>query len=204
MNHDKAEESGLNVKFWDFLFYASFGFVVTSSVSIAGVLLVFSYLIVPSVAAMLYADSIGKRLAIGWTMGAVVSALGVILSLKMDLPTGATIVCTFGLVLIIMLPCVPSSSAMQCRNCGAEIADKALICYKCGTATTEAKYQPAQLRSRSSRSGLIATVIALALLVAAALYIERVSAAGSQQWVTYVAVAAAIIVIGIRAYARRR
>jgi zinc/manganese transport system permease protein len=90
------------VRFWDFLFYASFGFVVTSSVSIAGVLLVFCYLIVPSVAAMLYADSIGKRLAIGWTMGTIVSALGVYLSLMLDLPTGATIVCTFGLVLIIM------------------------------------------------------------------------------------------------------
>ena len=102
MDHAKAEASGLNVKFWDFLFYASFGFVVTSSVSIAGVLLVFSYLIVPSVAAMLYADSIGKRLAIGWSMGTIVSALGVFLSLKLDLPTGATIVCTFGLVLIIM------------------------------------------------------------------------------------------------------
>src|SRR5436189_2108075 len=102
MDHKKAEESGLNVKFWDFLFYASFGFVVTSSVSIAGVLLVFCYLIVPSVAAMLYADSIGKRLAIGWSMGTIVSALGVYLSLELDLPTGATIVCTFGLVLIIM------------------------------------------------------------------------------------------------------
>src|SRR3954469_1237203 len=102
MSHKDAEASGLNVKFWDFLFYASFGFVVTSSVSIAGVLLVFSYLIVPSVAAMLYADTIGKRLAIGWTMGTIVSALGVFLSLKVDLPTGATIVCTFGLVLIIM------------------------------------------------------------------------------------------------------
>ena len=102
MDHKKAEESGLNVKFWDFLFYASFGFVVTSSVSIAGVLLVFSYLIVPSVAAMLYADTIGKRLAIGWSMGTIVSALGVFLSLKLDLPTGATIVCTFGLALIIM------------------------------------------------------------------------------------------------------
>src|SRR5678810_202283 len=101
-NPEQAEEQGLSVRFWDFLFYASFGFVVTSSVSIAGVLLVFSYLIVPSVAAMLYADTIGKRLAIGWTMGTIVSALGVFLSLKVDLPTGATIVCTFGLVLIIM------------------------------------------------------------------------------------------------------
>ena len=102
MNHDKADSLGLSVRFWDFLFYASFGFVVTSSVSIAGVLLVFCYLIVPSVAAMLYADRIGPRLAIGWSMGTIVSALGVYLSLVLDLPTGATIVCTFGLVLIVM------------------------------------------------------------------------------------------------------
>jgi len=102
MDHHHAEQHGHSVRFWDFLFYASFGFVVTSSVAIAGVLLVFCYLIVPSVAAMLFADSIGKRLAIGWTMGTIVSALGVYLSLVLDLPTGATIVCTFGLVLIIM------------------------------------------------------------------------------------------------------
>jgi len=95
-------DHSVSTKFWDFLFYASFGFVVTSSVSIAGVLLVFCYLIVPSVAAMLYAESIGKRLAIGWSMGTLVSALGVYLSLRVDLPTGATIVCTFGLVLAIM------------------------------------------------------------------------------------------------------
>jgi zinc/manganese transport system permease protein len=76
--------------------------VVTSSVAIAGVLLVFCYLIVPSVGAMLYAERIGPRLAIGWTMGTVVSALGVYLSLKIDLPTGAAIVCTFGIVLILM------------------------------------------------------------------------------------------------------
>jgi zinc/manganese transport system permease protein len=102
MDHAAAEASGLSVRLWDFLFYASFGFVVTSSVSIAGVLLVFCYLIVPSVAAMLYADRIGPRLAIGWTMGTVVSALGIFLSVKLDLPTGATMVCTFGLVLILM------------------------------------------------------------------------------------------------------
>jgi zinc/manganese transport system permease protein len=102
MDPVRAEREGTSLRLWDFLFYASFGFVVTRSVSIAGVLLVFCYLIVPSVAAMLYADSIGKRLAIGWTMGTIVSALGVYLSLQLDLPTGATIVCTFGLVLIIM------------------------------------------------------------------------------------------------------
>ena len=102
MHHDDPEQTGLNVRLWDFLFYASFGFVVTSSVAIAGVLLVFCYLIVPSVAAMLYADTIGRRLAIGWTMGTIVSALGVYLSLVLDLPTGATIVCTFGTVLVLM------------------------------------------------------------------------------------------------------
>jgi zinc/manganese transport system permease protein len=101
LNHDKPDVQG-SVRFWDFLFYASFGFVVTSSVAIAGVLLVFCYLIVPSVGAMLYADTVGKRLAIGWTMGTVVSALGVYLSLVLDLPTGATIVCTFGVVLAVM------------------------------------------------------------------------------------------------------
>ena len=104
MSHGKAEAEaeGTNVRLWDFLFYASFGFVVTSSVAIAGVLLVFCYLIVPSVAAMLYSDRIGRRLAIGWTMGTVVSALGIYLSVKLDLPTGATMVCTFGAVLILM------------------------------------------------------------------------------------------------------
>lgn len=102
LDHAAVAAQGISVRWWDFLFYASFGFVVTSSVAIAGVLLVFCYLIVPSVAAMLYADRIGPRLAIGWTMGTVVSALGVYLSLLLDLPTGATIVCTFGLVLVIM------------------------------------------------------------------------------------------------------
>ena len=60
---------------------------------------------------------------------------------------------------------------MQCRNCGAEIADKALICYRCGTATTEAKYRPAPLPGRSSSSRtLIVTIVIIALLVLLALY----------------------------------
>jgi zinc/manganese transport system permease protein len=102
MNPAAAEAQGLSIRWWDFLFYASFGFVVTSSVAIAGVLLVFCYLVVPSVGAMLFADRIGPRLAIGWAMGTLVSALGVYLSVVLDLPTGATIVCTFGLVLVLM------------------------------------------------------------------------------------------------------
>jgi zinc/manganese transport system permease protein len=102
MNEAEAEREGLNIRLWDFLFYMSFGFVVTSSVAIAGVLLVFCFLIVPSVTAMLFAERLGPRLAIGWTMGALVSAGGVILSFLLDLPTGATIVATFGAALLIL------------------------------------------------------------------------------------------------------
>ncbi|MFL6237513.1 MAG: metal ABC transporter permease [Thermoanaerobaculia bacterium] len=102
MDEQAAERQGLNVRFWDFLFYVSFGFVVTSSVAIAGVLLVFCFLIVPSVTAMLFASRLGPRLAIGWIMGALVSAGGVALSFVLDLPTGATIVATFGLTLLLL------------------------------------------------------------------------------------------------------
>ena len=97
-----AAARGVSVRFWDFLFYASFGFVVTRSVAIAGVLLVFCYLIVPSVGGMLFSSRIGPRLAIGWVMGTVVSMLGMYLSVVFDLPTGAAIVCTFGAALILM------------------------------------------------------------------------------------------------------
>jgi zinc/manganese transport system permease protein len=113
MDPYRAAAEGIPVRLWDFLFYASFGFVVTSSVAVAGVLLVFCYLIVPSVAAMLYASTIGRRLAIGWSMGTLVSLLGIWLSLALDLPTGATIVVTFGGVLLLMAavrPLLPGAS----------------------------------------------------------------------------------------------
>ena len=102
MNEPEAERQGLNVRFWDLLFYMSFGFVVTSSVAIAGVLLVFCFLIVPSVTAMLFTERLGLRLAIGWGMGALVSGAGVALSFLLDLPTGAMIVATFGAALLMV------------------------------------------------------------------------------------------------------
>ncbi len=102
MNASAASARGVSVRLWDFLFYASFGLVVTRSVAIAGVLLVFCYLIVPSVGGMLFARRIGPRLAIGWVMGVAVSMLGMYFSVTFDLPTGAAIVCTFGLVLALM------------------------------------------------------------------------------------------------------
>ena len=97
----EAEASGLSVRAWDFLFYVSFGFVVTSSVSIAGVLLVFSFLVIPAVIAVLFVDGVRPRLVVGWIVGAVVSALGCALSYFRDLPSGPTIVACFGAALVL-------------------------------------------------------------------------------------------------------
>jgi zinc/manganese transport system permease protein len=102
MDPEEAERRGWNIRLWDFLFYVSFGFMVTQSVAIAGVLLVFCFLIVPSVTAMLLSARLGPRLAIGWTMSALVSAAGVGASFVLDLPTGATIVATFGVALLVV------------------------------------------------------------------------------------------------------
>ena len=100
---EHSEQQGLSVRFWDFVFYGTFGFVVTSSVAIAGVLLVFSFLIVPSVTAMLFSEKVGARLLIGWGMGAAVSLLGMVASYYLDTPTGATVVVVFGVGLVLAL-----------------------------------------------------------------------------------------------------
>lgn len=97
----RAKAQGLNVSGWDFLFYASFGVVVTSSVAIAGVLLVFSFLIIPAAIGMIYSDRIARRLYIGWTAGVLASAAGLGASYAWDLPTGATMVCAFGVMLAL-------------------------------------------------------------------------------------------------------
>src|SRR5262244_3514240 len=99
---ERAYREGWRVRGWDFLFYASFGVVVTSSVRIAGVLLVFSYLIVPTLAANLMGGSVSRRLAIAWSFGTLVSVIAMIASVSVDTPTGATVVCAFGLILLLL------------------------------------------------------------------------------------------------------
>ncbi|MDP8263115.1 MAG: iron chelate uptake ABC transporter family permease subunit [Candidatus Ancaeobacter aquaticus] len=101
MNVDEARRQGLSIPYLDFLFYMTLGFVVTSSVKVAGVLLVFSYLVVPAVCAMLLVKRIIHRLILGWGIGLVVSVLGLYVSCQWDLPTGASIVTTFGVALIV-------------------------------------------------------------------------------------------------------
>ncbi|WP_084808816.1 metal ABC transporter permease [Bradyrhizobium sp. NAS80.1] len=81
---------------WEFFFFATFGVVVTSSVAIAGVLLVFSFLIVPAAIGAIFARSFATQLAIGWAVGTLSSAVGLAASFAFDLPTGAAMVCTFG------------------------------------------------------------------------------------------------------------
>ncbi len=95
-----AYQSGMKVRLWDFLFYMSFGFVITSSVAIAGVFLVFSYLVIPSVGAMLISDKLSRRLIAGWIGGSVISLVGVKLSWDTGLPTSPLIVVLFAGALI--------------------------------------------------------------------------------------------------------
>jgi zinc/manganese transport system permease protein len=83
------------------LFYVSFGVVVTSSVAIAGVLLVFCFLIIPAAIGTLYSASVLVKLLIGWTVGIIASSVGLGVSFAWDLPTGAAIVCVFGATLAI-------------------------------------------------------------------------------------------------------
>jgi zinc/manganese transport system permease protein len=81
---------------WDVVFYGSFALVVTSSVRIAGVLLVFSYLIVPAAVAQLFATTLRGRLLLAWILGAALTGAGLFASWSWDLPTGPAVVAAFG------------------------------------------------------------------------------------------------------------
>lgn len=93
--------SGAGAFVWEFIFYASFGVVVTSSVAIAGVLLVFSFLIMPAAIGVLYATTFSRQLSVGWITGTAASAAGLVASYFFDLPTGAAMVCAFGFALAL-------------------------------------------------------------------------------------------------------
>jgi len=97
----RAQAEGLSVRGWDFLFYSLFGIVVTTFVHIGGVLLVFSYLIVPAICANFLARKLGAMLAIGWIVATLASTVGLYTSYKFDLPTGAAIVVVLGGFLLL-------------------------------------------------------------------------------------------------------
>jgi zinc/manganese transport system permease protein len=102
-NPDGAATEGISIRWWDFLFYAMFGWVVTSFVQIGGVLLVFSFLIVPAVCANFLAEALGTKLLIGWVTATLASVAGLWISYSLDLPTGAAIVCALGVALILTM-----------------------------------------------------------------------------------------------------
>jgi len=101
-NPEAAAASGLNVRWWDFVFYMLFGLVVTSFVHIGGVLLVFTYLVVPAVCATYLVNRIGAKFAVGWIIATVSSIVSLFITVQGDLPVGAAIVCVLGLVLVIV------------------------------------------------------------------------------------------------------
>jgi zinc/manganese transport system permease protein len=113
---EAALREGWRVRWWDLLFYATFGLVVASSVRVGGVLLVFSYLIVPSLAGIALGGGIGSRLLIGWAFGTAVSVLGMLGSAALDLPTGATIVCAFGVALVAVWLMAPAARRALSRG----------------------------------------------------------------------------------------
>ena len=99
---EAARKAGISVTLWDLLFYLSLAWIVTSSVQTAGVLLIFSFLIVPAVCGMLLSRSFRVSLLLGWIVGVGVSLAGSGLSYILDLPTGATIICLFGITLLVI------------------------------------------------------------------------------------------------------
>ena len=93
---------------------------------------------------------------------------------------------------------------MNCRQCGTEIADKALICFKCGAATTDPAFQPPGSAPRPSRVSFVITFVALLLLAGVALVLARSSPSGTPPYVTWIVAGVAIAIVALRAYARRR
>jgi zinc/manganese transport system permease protein len=100
MDRDGAAKQGMRVQLWDFLFYLSFAVVITSSVRIAGVLLVFILLVAPAVCGAMFAHGIRNRLLIGWGCGLLATIGGLVMSAHMDWPPAPAISCVFAMILV--------------------------------------------------------------------------------------------------------
>jgi zinc/manganese transport system permease protein len=103
LEETKAEAAGWNIRWWDFLFYLLFGVVITLAVPLAGILLVFTLLVVPAVVAFHFTRATGGLIAISWGASAIAAMAGLGVSFRYDLPTGPLMVCMFGLLLLITL-----------------------------------------------------------------------------------------------------
>jgi zinc/manganese transport system permease protein len=119
-NPERAAAEGINVRWWDFVFYLLFGLVVTSFVHIGGVLLVFSYLVVPAVCAVYLAKSVVARFAVGWAIATFTGLGSLLVTAEKDLPIGAAVVCGLGLVLVVV---VAGSRFLRRSHAAADATD---------------------------------------------------------------------------------
>ncbi len=121
----EARGRGWSLGWWDFVFYALFGVVVTSSVAIAGVLLVFSFLVIPAVIAFLFTRRPARLLAIAWGSGTAATVLGLWVSFRSDLPTGPVVVCAFALALLVAFALRAATRGRAAGEALAEGGDRA-------------------------------------------------------------------------------
>jgi zinc/manganese transport system permease protein len=135
LTSDEAYRSGLRVRLWDFLFYATFGVVITSSVAIAGVLLVFSFLVVPAAIGVMLADGVRGRILVAWGSGTVVSVAGTLYTFRDGtLPAGPVVVASFALALLLVglyhyVRGAPRRGPALVRVAGAAAAVAALVVF---------------------------------------------------------------------------
>ncbi|MFH1467974.1 MAG: iron chelate uptake ABC transporter family permease subunit [Pseudomonadota bacterium] len=119
---DQAYAQGMNVRAWDFFFYVTFGFTISISVKVAGVLLVFVFLVAPAIIALLLSRNIRTQLFIGWATGFLVTVVGMSLSWWADMPTGPMVVAFYGVVLLAVALVVylvrAENRALALRNLG--------------------------------------------------------------------------------------
>jgi len=113
---EEAEKAGMHVRLWDMLFYAMFAIMVTRSVAVGGVLVVFSFLIIPGACAAMFVDSFKWRIIVAWLVASFVSVLGMAVSAVWDLPSGSTVVATFGAALLVSFPLGKSVRHWAHRN----------------------------------------------------------------------------------------
>jgi zinc/manganese transport system permease protein len=111
---EEAERSGMRVHLWDTVFYAMFALMVTRSVAVGGVLVVFSFLIIPGACAGLFVDNFRWRIVVAWLVATVVSVMGMAISAVWDLPSGSTVVATFGAALLLSV--LISAAATRIRR----------------------------------------------------------------------------------------
>ncbi len=150
-----ARAAGISVRLWDFVFYATFGLIITSSVAIAGVLLVFSFLVVPAAIGMLFAEGVAARIAVAWSAGTVVSVVGIVFSFWADVPAGPAVVASFGGILVLAGVVRFVRDAPSRPGALGAVALATAVALGAGAGTTWLRKRPAEHAHRSDFDALV-------------------------------------------------